>query len=171
MKLANIALAASVLALVAGAAQAQTAQPYYGVGVDAFDFDSYTLSGRLGTNFSEYIGVEGQAGIGIIDDEVTVGGTEVEVGVDVFAAAFLTGRYPVSPQFDLIGRAGYYYAEASAESGGVSVDGDADGLAFGAGGQYNFGPAFRNGIRVEYTNLDGDGDSGDAFSVAFIRKF
>ena len=178
MKIINVLGSVAAAALFAMPAMAQDAQVYAGVGVDSFEFDAYTLSGRVGANFSDYLGVEGQAGFGIIDDEESFGGDEVSVGIDFFGAAFLTGRFPASEQFDVVGRVGYYYVDAGAEINGNTVDleaegieDSADGLAFGAGGQFNFGEGYRNAVRLEYTYLDGEGGNGDAVSLSFLRRF
>jgi hypothetical protein len=54
----------------------------------------------------------------------------------------------------------------------VSVSEDVDGFAGGVGGQFNFGPEYKSGIRAEYTYLDTDGsDGGDLYTISYIRKF
>ncbi|GHA97004.1 hypothetical protein GCM10009069_20050 [Algimonas arctica] len=172
MKIVKIAAATAAIAMVGGTAMAQDGQAYVGLGVDAVEFDSYNLSAKAGYNFTEYFGVEAQGGFGVIDDEETVAGLEVEAGVDYYLSGFLTGRLPMSEQFELIGRVGYYFGELEASSGNVSVSEDVDGFAGGVGGQFNFGPEYKNGIRAEYTYLDVEGDGGgDLYSISYIRKF
>ncbi|MGJ8558908.1 MAG: outer membrane beta-barrel protein [Litorimonas sp.] len=177
MKIVKIAAATAAIAMIGGTAMAQDGQAYVGLGVDAVEFDSYNLSGKLGYNFNEFFGVESQGGFGIIDQEETIGGVQAEAGIDYYLSGFVTGRLPVSEQFELIGRAGYYFGEVEGSVGNVSVSEDIDGFAAGVGGQFNFGPGNMNGIRAEYTyldvntgtsNLDGD---GDLYTISYIRKF
>lgn len=177
MRFAKITAAAAAIAMIAGSAMAQDGQAYVGIGVDAVEFDSYNLSGKVGYNFNEFFGIEGQGGFGIIDEEETIGGVTAEAGVDYYLSGFLTGRIPASEQFEFIGRVGYYFGEVEGSVGNISVSEDIDGFAAGVGGQFNFGAGNLNGIRAEYTyldvntgtaNLDGD---GDLWSLSFIRKF
>ena len=186
MKLASCLLAATAFGLAATSAHAQDSGVYAGAGVDAFDFDAYTISGRLGYNFNDYFGVEGQAGFGIVDDEVSELGVDADVGVDYFAGAFGVLRAPVSPQFDVFARGGYYFSQFGVDgTDGVTnfdEDLDVDGFAIGAGGQFNFGLNMENSIRLEYTYLDADEGSvdgqdveldggADVFSLSYIRRF
>jgi outer membrane immunogenic protein len=172
MKFAKIAAATAAISLFSGTAMAQDTGAYVGLGVDAVEFDSYNLSAKVGYNFSEFFGVEAQGGFGVIDDEVDLGGGQTaDIGIDTYISGFLTGTFPASEQFDLIGRVGYYYANAEASAGNLSVSEDIDGFAAGLGGQFNFGTDYKSGIRAEYTYLDGDGDGGDLYTVSYIRKF
>lgn len=177
MKFVKIAAASSAVAMIAGAAMAQDTGSYVGVGVDAVEFDSYNLSAKAGYNLTEFFGVEAQGGFGIIDDEETIAGVNVEAGIDYYLSGFLTARLPMSEQFELIGRAGYYFGEVSGDVGNISASEDIDGFAGGVGAQFNFGAGNLNGIRAEYTyldvntgtaNLDAD---GDLWTLSFIRKF
>lgn len=170
MKFLKMALATTAIAAFASTASAQDSGAYVNIGVDAIEFDAYTASVKLGYNFTEYFGVEGQAGFGIIDQEVG----NVDVGVDNTFAGFGIARFPVSESFELFARVGYH-ATKFGVSGAISGDLDTDGLAAGVGGQYfyNGGP---NGLRVEYTALDIDSSQGnlgggDVVSASYVRKF
>ena len=153
-------LASAALLGTATAASAQVAPadpaPYVNIGVEALDFAgaSGNIVGRVGYSWG-YFGVEGEGRVGVIDDN---DGFKIDYGI----AGYGIGRVPVSDSFDVFARAGYHYTDAGF--------GDADGFAFGGGGQFNFGPEKQNGIRVEYTNLD-DGGSADVYSIAFARRF
>ena len=136
MKTLKTAIAAIAVLGFASAAHAQDGQAYVNVGVDTLEFDQYGIGGKLGYQFSDYFGVEAQGSIGIIDDEVTFGGTTVDIGYDYLIGGFATGTLPLGESVDLIGRVGYYAAEVSAEAtaGGIGASEDTDGFAFGAGG-------------------------------------
>ena len=165
---------------------------YVNVGVDTLGFDAYGVSGKVGYNFNRWLGVEGQVGTGVIDGEDDLNGVEVDEGYDLFGGAFAVGRVPVTPEIDLFGRVGYYGGQITAEAEGVDAELDVDGLAFGGGVQFNFGPGMLSGIRAEYTNLDvgnvedlevngtdiaiddavaEDIGSGDLFSLSYVRRF
>ena len=183
-------------ALLAPAASAQVGPPetgaYVNAGVDTLSFDAFGVSGKVGYNFNRFLGVEGQLGLGIIDDSGDVDGFDVEEGYDLFGGAFAVGRVPVTPEIDVFGRVGYYAAGLSGEVEDIEFDYDVDGFAFGGGVQFNFGPNMMSGIRAEYTNLDVDniGDlevdgtdfdideesadefgSGDLWSLSYVRRF
>lgn len=190
-----LAAPAAAIALLglAGTAHAQVVLidedrgPYAGVGVDTLEFDAYTLSARGGYSFNQYFALEGQGGFGISEEDDSIDGFDIGAGIDWYAAGFAVGKVPVTPQVDLLGRAGYYFAEVDGDiTNTVSnlttdVDADVDGFAFGAGAQFKFGDGNRNAIRAEYTYLDtqeindidvDDLDAGgDLWSVSFIRKF
>ena len=169
-------LAASAVAVSLGAtAHAQSSDGYVNIGVEAIEFDAYTLTGRLGYNFTEYFAIEGQAGFGIIDDEEDFGTAEIETGLDFNVAGFGVAKFPVSPQFDVFARAGYHYSEISVEVDDGFTEAsdtfDEDGFAFGFGGQVWIDPARLNGIRADYTNFDVEGDDFDVWSLAYVRRF
>ena len=170
MKTLKITVAALAIAGFASTAQAQDS--YVNVGVSSYDFDAYGLSAKVGHNFNEYFGIEGQGDIGIIDDEQTIGNIEVDVGLEYLVGGFGVVRFPAGENFDVFGRAGYYFAEVEGSSGGISESVSTDSFALGAGGQYSWDGL--NGIRAEYTYLDGEGDDGgslDTFTVSYVRKF
>jgi len=184
--------AASVASLLlAGTASAQVYDDgrgaYAGVGVSALSFDSYLLTGKAGYNLNEYFSFEGEGGFGISDENDNRDGFEIGAGVDYYLAGFARVQAPLTEQFDVFARGGYYFGQVDGDftdninniSGNVSAD--IDGFAFGAGGQFNFGPDYLNAIRLEYTNLDvqeiDDVDvdrfdlDSDLYTVSYIRKF
>ena len=167
-------LAASIAALgVVGSAQAGEGQVYGAIGVETIEFDSYNATAKLGYEFTENFAVEGQAGFGIIDDEVS----GVDVGVDTNFAAFGVAKAPISDNINLFGRGGYHFTQIGVSNGGTSVGVDTDGFAAGAGLEYMFNA--KSGIRAEYTYYDigydfnGTDYSEDANSVAvsYLMKF
>ena len=189
MRFAKILLASVATLGFAGAAHAQVdgRGVYAGAGVDTLEFDTYGVSGKLGYNFNEYFGVEGQIGTGISEEDDSIDGFDIGAGLDWYGGAFGVLRAPVTEQFDIFGRAGYYFAEVdgditnTVDNISTDVSASTDGFALGAGVQFNFGPEGKNGIRAEYTYLDvqeiDDVDvdefdlSGDLWSIGYVRKF
>lgn len=171
MNFAKVALATILATGLATTAAAQDSGAYINVGVDAVEFDAYTLGGKIGYNFNDFFGIEGQAAFGIIDDTEDFFGEEFNVGVDSLFGGFAIARFPLAESFDVFARAGYQTTKVGASGGGESASESFDGLALGAGGQYFF--TDKDGIRVEYTYLDLPEDSGNGniFSVSYVRNF
>jgi len=171
MRILKIALATAAVVGFASTASAQDSGAYVNIGVDAYEFDAYAISGKIGYNINDYFGVEGQAAFGIVDDKETFGGTEFKVGVDSAFGGFAVLRFPASESFDVFARAGYQTTKIGASGGGQSESGSFDGLALGAGGQYFF--TENDGIRLEYTYLDlpEDAGNGNVFSLSYVRNF
>jgi len=170
MKFLKIALATAVIAGFASTAAAQDSGIYVNAGVDAYEFDFYTASIKVGYDFNDYIGIEGQAGFGIGDQDID----GIDVGVDNTFAGFGVLSFPVNQDIDLFARVGYHSTQFGF-SGAISADLDTDGLAAGVGGQYFFNGG-QNGLRVEYTLKDIDSDVGslgdaNVFSASYVRKF
>jgi len=171
----KIAIAAIfATAVVAPTALAQS-DLYVTGGYTAFDGDDATLSAftlRGGLSFHEIIGaeLEGSFGLGA-EDLGGVAGAQVELENQF--AAYLIGRYPVAPQFDVLARIGYTTGEYQASNNGVSGDADIDGFAFGIGGEYMLNEQW--GIRADYTRIEADDDQFDGgidtFAIAGVFKF
>ena len=159
MKL-KLALAAASM-LVAPAfmsAQAQTSGVYVSGGYTHFDGDGGAelggITGRVGVNFGQNFAVEGEGTLGVKDD----GGTELDSELGVFAV----GKLPINPSFELLGRVGVSRIE-------TSPYGDQDGLAYGAGAQWNLTPV--DGIRGDWTRHDYDEGDVDAYALSYVRSF
>ncbi|HEX5006096.1 MAG TPA: outer membrane beta-barrel protein [Hyphomonadaceae bacterium] len=160
MKL-KLALAAAVAALAAPAvmsASAQQANVYVSGGYTQFDGDGGgdlgALTGRVGVDFGRYFAVEGEASFGVADDD----GLEL----DNELGAFVVGKLPVASTFDIFGRVGVSRIE-------TSPGGDADGLAYGIGGEFHLTP--KDGIRGDWTRHDYDEGEADAYSISYVRRF
>jgi hypothetical protein len=160
LKLALLAAVASLAAPAVMTASAQSTGLYAGVGYANFNFDAPGgdvnlggIQGRLGYSFTPNIAVEGEATLGVADD----GGAELDNELGLFAV----GKIPVSSQFDIFGRVGVSRTEVN------SVDDD--GLAYGAGAQWNL--TSQDGIRGDWTRHDYDAGEFDAWSVSYVRKF
>lgn len=166
MKKALIAATAAAVALVAAPAMAQDmdVQWYGNVGYSHYDDDDVSLGavqGRLGARFGQYFGVEGEASVGVNDDEVL----GVDVGLNHQAAIYAVGFVPISPSFDLIGRVGV--GTTDIEVGGTDFDDDS--INYGVGAQWNWDE--QNAIRGDWTRNDFDGGEADVWSLSYVRKF
>lgn len=165
MKFLKIAIAATAISAFAASAQAQDSNTYINLGAQTYEFDTYNVVGRVGYNFTENFGVEGEGSFGIIGEE--------EAGFDVDTkwslGGYLVGRVPVSEQFDLFARAGYTTVNVEVEFDGENADENFDGFAIGGGLQYNFDEF--NGVRLGYTYNDGDGIEADVIDLVYVRKF
>jgi len=159
MKILKTTAVAILMASFASSAMAQDSNTYINVGIDTLEFDLYNLGGKVGYNFNENFGIEGQASFGI--------SSKNDVKFDYVTGAFGVARFPAGEKVELFGRAGYYFAKASDTEFDISAKDDS--FALGAGAQYFF--TDRDGIRVEYTYLDGDGGNGDVFGVSYVRNF
>jgi hypothetical protein len=182
MKRLYIALLASAFAF---GAQAQ-AQEGFSVGASVgygtielddtqLSFDGSDTSWKIfGTwMFSENWGIEGGwADLGAPDDTILQIPVKVEAdGFDVF----FVGSMPLADTFDLFGKIGYVFWDATATVGnsqtGIEVEND-DGsdLALGFGGRWKLGDMF--GVRGEYEWFDiSDTDSVWVVSVGVDLYF
>jgi outer membrane immunogenic protein len=160
MKL-KLALAAATM-LVAPAFMTANAQQSSGVyvsgGYTQFDGDGGAelggITGRVGVNLTPNFAIEGEGTLGVSDDS----GTEL----DSELGAFVVGKLPINPQFDVFGRVGASRIE-------LSPGGEFDGLAYGAGAQWNL--TSQDGIRGDWSRHDYDEGEVDAFSLSYVRNF
>ena len=159
MKL-KLALAAASM-LVAPAfmsAQAQQSNVYVSGGYTQFDGDGGAdlgaVTARVGVGLTPNFAIEGEGSVGVKGDS----GTDL----DSEFGAFVVGKLPLSPSFDLFARVGASRIE-------TSPGGSDDGLAYGAGGTFNLTPV--DGIRADWTRHDYDAGDADAYSLSYVRKF
>lgn len=177
------AFAAIASAALPMAAQAQDlgATTFYGsAGYSHADLDDVKLggiTGRVGARFGQYLGVEGEAGFGVKDDEVNIpaiGASPVDVELKHTFAVYGVGFLPVAPNADLYARVGYGTSKIKASVAGPaggSATADGESWNYGVGGQYFLDD--KNGVRADYTRYDftdGGGDA-DVWSVGYVRKF
>lgn len=172
----TILLSTAAILAAASGASAQDGEFHLGAGysfldADGVEFDALTLRG--GYDFSQFLGVEGEALIGLGDESVTVGGVTGDVSLDYGFGLFGKAQYPLNEQFSVFARLGYVYyeAEASAALGGqtVSVSDGEGGVGYGVGAEWAFaGP---NALRADYTRNDFDGGEVDAWTLSYVRRF
>ncbi|KAF0184060.1 MAG: porin family protein [Hyphomonadaceae bacterium] len=168
MKAIAVLAALAAVVGVAAPASAQDTGVYANAGYTHFDADDVTLggvTGRLGYKFNPNFAVEGEASIGVKDDNVGAVDVELDHAVGVFGVGIL----PVTPNFEIFGRVGYGQVKASASVPGFNVAADEDGFAFGGGAQYMLTPKF--GVRGDYTRLEGQDDGVDTVSASAVVKF
>jgi hypothetical protein len=159
MKL-KLALAAASM-LIAPAfmtANAQQSNVYVSGGYTHFDGDGGAelgaITGRVGVDLTPNFAIEGEGSFGVKDDS----GTELDSELGVF----VVGKLPLSPSFELLGRVGAARIE-------TSPGGSEDGVAYGAGAQWNLTSI--DGIRGDWTRHDYDAGDVDAFSLSYVRRF
>jgi len=159
MKLKIVLAAVSMLVAPAFlAANAQQSGVYVSGGYTQFDGDGGAelggITGRVGVNLTPNFAIEGEGTFGVSDDS----GTELDSAI----GAYVVGKLPINPQFDVFGRVGVARIE-------TSPGGDEDGLAYGAGAQWNL--TSQDGIRGDWTRYDFDAGDVDAFSLSYVRSF
>ena len=165
MKKLLVAAAAVSLLTVAAPAAAQT---YGSVGYSQFELDPISLgaiTGRFGWNSASFFGVEGEASVGVNDDDIGVENFELKTDL----GAYVTGRFPVNEQFDVFARVGYARTEIEVSPGG---DEDSSNLAWGVGANWFFDDV--NGVRVDWSQRDTEDDFGedtDVWSISYVRRF
>ena len=175
MKLSMLVGAAVVSAAALAALPAAAQTSFYGnVGYTAVDTDDVTLgalTGRVGAQFHPNFAVEGEAGFGVKDDSANVGGVNVKGELKHSVAVYGVGILPINDKFDLLARVGYGTSKIEASALGVSVKDSQESWNYGVGAQYSFDGA--NGVRVDYTRYDfnGDFDKADTWAVSYVRKF
>lgn len=165
MKLALAALAAATLVSPVALAQGlELGAAYSNFDTDGADIGALTARGTYFIN--PHVGIEGEASIGIDDDQVA--GANVEL--DSSFAAFGVVQMPVSERVDLFARAGYATNDYNVSVPGLgSASGDDDGLAYGAGAKVFLTDRF--GLRGDFTRYEGDDVDADVISVGGVVKF
>ncbi|MCV0415648.1 MAG: porin family protein [Brevundimonas sp.] len=173
----NILLAAAAVSVIAAPAFAQTMQgpTYYGTlgysQLDHSDGDLGAVTGRVGAKFNPYLGVEGEASIGVKDDDFTFAGVDGKIEHDYDAAAYVVGTLPVTPNFELFARGGYGTTKIKTELAGF--DGEVDGESWNYGAGANYYLDGQNGLRADWTRRDFRDDAGEAdvYSLSYVRRF
>jgi hypothetical protein len=173
MKVVLIAASALALGLVSAPAfAADPADSLYGtIGwagfTDGSDNTLNAVQGRVGYRAMHYLGVEGEAAFGVGSTSL---GSGVSGHLNNSAGAYAVGYLPVSPQLDLFARAGWAEDNVKVSGGGSSISGNANGFAWGGGGQYFWDG--KNGVRADWTRQDFNrGVNANVWGVSYARKF
>lgn len=180
MKVSTLAVTVAAVAFfgaLPASAQTESTGVYGTLGYSYVDagsgFQFGAVTARVGGRFHQYFGVEGEAGIGVKDDDVTLAGVNVETELKHSFNGYVVGFLPVAENFDILVRGGYGTTEIEASALGSTIDGSDESWNYGIGAQYLFDG--KNGVRADYTRYNFGDDSGnedaDAWSIAYIRKF
>lgn len=167
----KLALASMAALLVGAPALAQETGFYGTAGYSHLSADDVDLGGvtlRGGLQFNDYLGAEVEGTIGIIDDEQTILGEDVDVELNHAIGAFATAGLPINERGRLFARVGYVNLDIEASAAGASVSEDDSDFAYGIGGEFLLDG--RNGVRLGYTAYDFD-ETIDTFEIAYVRRF
>lgn len=158
----TILAASAALVAMGGVANAQG---YANLGAGYIFGDAEIPTGvlRLGADMGPNFGLEAEGQLGLGSD--TQAGTSLEI--DHIIAGFARVRGQVGPNAEIFARAGYYFSEASATTGAVTVSADDDDFAVGVGAQFGLGG--RTGIRLDYTNFGFDLDSSQVTAALVVN--
>ncbi|MFW5660952.1 MAG: outer membrane beta-barrel protein, partial [Oceanicaulis sp.] len=120
MKTILLSTAAALIAATAASAQETAGNVHLGAGytlldTDGVEFDAINLRG--GYDFTPFVGVEGEALIGLGEEDLGLG---VDASFNYGLGAYVKGQYPVTEALSVFGRAGYVFAEVEASAAGVS---------------------------------------------------
>lgn len=168
-------LVAASVAAIPALSQAQVSPEYYGTlgygSTRANGADTGTIQGRLGAKLTPHFGVEGEIAGGVSDDKNYVAGAPVNVKQQHQAAAYAVGFLPVTPNIDVLARAGYGTTKFDASSAASPLNGSMESWNYGVGAQYKFDD--KNGVRADWTKSEftNSKEDADTLAVAYVRKF
>lgn len=174
----NVLLATVALTLISAPAMAQSiSSPQWNAsaGYTHLDGDNGSLgavTGRVGAKFNRYFGVEGEASVGVKDEDITVAGVDGTLEHDYDAAAYGVATLPVNPNFELFGRLGYGTTSIKSDIAGLTSTTDGESVNYGVGANYFFDG--QNGIRADITRRDFTDDNGgevDTYGLGYVRRF
>jgi outer membrane immunogenic protein len=150
-------MAAVAAATLAGLPAVAHAEWYAGAAYQQFDLNDANVggvTGRLGYNFTPHFGVEGDATLGVDDDN--------NAELNNAFGAYAVGTLPIATSgFDVHGRVGYQQFDVDGSGGQPDID--SGGLSYGAGVGWKVGQ--RWGIRADWTRTETDEDDVDGISL------
>ena len=166
MKFALVSLAAILAASPAAFAQGDVEISGGYSNFDAGPAEVGALTGR-GTYFATpNLGVEGEASVGVKDDDFGFGTVELDHSLGAFGVM----QAPVNDRVSLFGRLGYSATELSTNNPALSsAASDIKGVAYGVGAKFNANEKF--GIRGEFTKHEGDRNDADVVSIGGVMRF
>jgi len=164
MKLLSAAAAAACL-LATPALAAGPAEVYGNLGLthlDTQDGPSFELvTARVGAKFVKYVGAEFEDSMAW--EQGKVDGEKVSLRNDW--AAYALGFLPITDNVSVFAKVGYGSTKVKA----MGEEDSLSGARYGAGIEAMFDD--NNGVRIDYTRADNDDINGDAYTVAYVRKF
>ncbi|GAA0647419.1 hypothetical protein GCM10009101_20830 [Brevundimonas lenta] len=173
----NVLFATAALTLIAAPAIAQSvSNPQWNgsLGYTHLDGDDGSLgavTGRIGAKFTPYLGVEGEASIGVKDEDITIAGVDGKLEHDYDAALYGVASVPVSDNVELFGRLGYGTTSIKADVAGATASTDGESINYGAGANWYLDG--KNGLRADWTRRDFQDDGGeiDTYGLSYVRRF
>lgn len=146
---------------------------YYGnIGGIMYDVDDelFGVIARLGVQ-KDWYGAEVEGSFGIIDEDID---DEISAGIDHTLAAFAVGRVPLGKNVKALGRIGYHTTQlgvmSEQDGATLSVSDDFDGIAYGAGLEYDIDGV--NGLRFDYTRYElAEDATSDSLAATYLRRF
>jgi outer membrane immunogenic protein len=172
---AAVAVAAASFAAPALAQDANPRPVYGNLGYTFIDGGNGAnlgaATGRLGYRFNKFLGVEGEAALGVDSDETYIGSTRFNTKLKHSFAGYGVGYLPLTQQIELFGRAGYGTNRIRVRSPLISDSTSRESWNYGGGVQYLFND--QNGVRAEFTRHDLDNGPGhfNAWGLSYVRKF
>ncbi len=124
---------------------------------DPEEFSPTALIGRAGSNFNQYVSIEGRLGIGLSDDTVTVTdgvtNASVSIEIDTLIGLYGVGRLPLGKSSSLYALAGFTQVDVTASDsvtgfGSASFSDDESDLSYGVGA--DIGVGYNLWVNVEY---------------------
>ena len=131
--------------------------------VDADGVDLGAIRGALSWQSSNFIGLEGELGFGVSDEDLAPGLT---AELNTIFGAYVTANADLSENATIFARVGFASADAETNTG---IDLGDEGLAYGVGGKFFLDG--KNGVRVDYTKYDFDNGDADVWSIGYVRRF
>ncbi len=183
MKIQKYAATAALLSLLVGPMSAQADGFYVGASIgaaslnedfDGLSVDDNTTSFRLvgGWRFSDYFALEGgYHDFGDFEQDIDINGvvSSVSLSADGFTLG-ATGSVPVSEQFSLFGRAGWFFWDGDAEINNVSQATPKDtNLYLGVGISYAVSDRFR--VIGDWTRYELESANSNVISIGIQYGF
>lgn len=166
------ALAAAFFCAALTPAAFAESELYVNLGGSSFSTDDANITAitaRGGLWFNELLGTEFEASFGTGADDID----GVDFELENAFGGYVIAKYPVLPRVDVLGRLGYSTGEFQTANNGVSTDADANGFAFGLGGEVMITEQF--GLRGDYTRIEPDEEQLDGgvnvFAITGVYKF
>jgi opacity protein-like surface antigen len=142
--------------------------------IEGWDEDDTAYKFFAGYRLNPFLGFE-LAYINLGEPSGTVvPGFNVDASVDGFAP-YVVGTIPLGPWFEIYGRLGYYFYDATYGAdttafGRIEVDEESEDLVYGAGVGANIGEKLN--LRLEYEKFDLEGlDDADALWLTAAWRF
>jgi len=141
---------------------------------DGFGVDTNSTSYRLvaGWRFNDYFAIEGGFhDFGDFEQDIDIGGSvsSVKLSANGFTIG-ANGYVPISEKFSLLGRAGWFFWNGSAEVNNVTEASPEDtNLFLGAGASYAVGDHFR--LTADWTRYELESANSNVISIGFQFGF